>query len=193
MTLKVPVSAFKKLSVRAIKDNLPIEVISDGQPVFWAVPPGESQGGGPEPDREKIREILQRARDKTLTQLGHGVKQSATFTHKLKVCSADETRCEEFEAVVDTGSTLTTIPRGMAKRLGLRHLPGHWAERPTIADGTQVYRPVYEAVVIMKGRKAIQPVWEGPVPVIGMFTLELAGFIVNPQTMALEEMKILGK
>jgi len=215
MVERMPMNAFKRLSAESIKRSLPIEVTSYGQLLFLAVPPEEQTSGqprdpGPAPgdrgieiDRQKIREMWEKVRDENLEKLGREdivrslrrekAEQRSSFAERVKVCSADETKCVEFDALVDTGSTLTTIPEGTAKKLNLKHLKGHWAERPRIADGSHVYRPVYEAVVILKGRKAVQPVWEGPVPVIGTFTLELSGFIVNPKTMELEEIPVLGK
>jgi len=39
---------------------------------------------------------------------------------KAKICSLDKTRCAEVERLVDTGATLSAIPRSLAEELGIK-------------------------------------------------------------------------
>jgi len=39
---------------------------------------------------------------------------------KTKICSLDKTKCAEVEGLVDTGATLSAIPRSLAEELSIK-------------------------------------------------------------------------
>lgn len=93
-------------------------------------------------------------------------------------------KSEEAEMLVDTGATLTTIPRDLADRLGVPRLRQH---KVTLADGRQVEAEAGVVMVRVAGREAPTTVLIlGQEPLLGVETLETLGLRVNPQAGRLE-------
>ncbi len=94
-----------------------------------------------------------------------------------------DVRGEEFEAVevmVDTGSTFTTVPAEMLRRLGFspqRTMPTR------LADGSIIEDEVCDAPVRLEGRTFFTPVTfgkEGEPNLLGVVALETALLAVDP-------------
>ena len=82
-------------------------------------------------------------------------------------------------ARVDTGATLSTLPRQTANQLGLEVSGKHRAR--TAAGITEVDRSL--AYISIEGRDVVTPVWISdsyPGVLIGVTTLELLGFAADP-------------
>lgn len=103
------------------------------------------------------------------------------FDVKVKLASltAPE-RTEEVSLLVDTGATLSWIPRGILERLGvvpLSRLPF------TLADGRMLERDVSAVLLTIDGRKAPVEIAfgePGEEAVLGATALEGLGLLVDP-------------
>jgi len=100
----------------------------------------------------------------------------------------------EIEFVVDTGAIYTMIPESVARRLELKETG---KRKFKIANGETVEYPVSEAYIILEGRGVTSLVVVGSekvTPLLGVTTLELLGFEVDPITRKLKpiELMILG-
>jgi aspartyl protease family protein len=107
-----------------------------------------------------------------------------------KICSLDGSRCEEVRALVDTGATLTVVPRPIAGRVGLK--PHRVDVVHTGAGRVRVERAA--AVVEVEGRRTVTEVWISDIidkVLIGVTTLELLGLEVDPSTGRLREAPLL--
>ena len=93
-------------------------------------------------------------------------------------------------ALVDTGATLTTVPRALADRLKLDVLEQHQART---AAGTVTADESF-AYFEYNGRKPVTPVWISdryPDVLIGVVTLEAFGLKVDSRSGELEETEFL--
>ena len=109
---------------------------------------------------------------------------------EAKICSLDGSRCRTVRALVDTGATLSVVPRRLANELGLQ--PYRVDKVQTGAGTVEVERAA--AVVEVEGRKTITEVWISDIidkPLIGVTTLELLGLQVDPSTGKLREAPLL--
>ncbi|ABL78369.1 aspartyl protease family protein [Thermofilum pendens] len=109
---------------------------------------------------------------------------------KAKVCDAQGARCIEAECLVDTGATLSVIPRSLARELGVEVVDRDRVE--TGAGVVEVDRGV--ALIEVEGRKTVSNVWISDVTdkvLIGAVTLELAGLKLDPRTGRLEPAQLL--
>ena len=72
----------------------------------------------------------------------------STFTVRLQIGDLAATRFEEVEAIVDTGSTFTAVPRELLERLGIRPI----RRQPfRLANGEVVQSDVGDARVRLEG------------------------------------------
>ncbi len=87
---------------------------------------------------------------------------------------------EEESLPVDTGGTLSWIPRDVLERLGLTPV----SRLPfTLADGHRLERDVAPVLLTIDGRKAPVPVAfgdSGEEAVLGATALEILGFVLDP-------------
>jgi clan AA aspartic protease len=103
-----------------------------------------------------------------------------SFRVQIQVGDAAAGRFESIEALVDTGSTYTWVPRDLLERLAVR--PDE--ERPfVLTDGRQVSYPIAWIHVRIDGRT--QPTIvvfgeSGSEPLLGVFTLEGFGLAADP-------------
>jgi clan AA aspartic protease len=87
---------------------------------------------------------------------------------------------EEVSFLVDTGATLSWIPRALLEKLGVKvfsRLPF------TLADGRRLERDITAVLLSIDGRKApVQVAFgeEGEEAVLGATSLEGLGFMVDP-------------
>ncbi len=93
---------------------------------------------------------------------------------------SDPTRVAEVELWVDTGATLSWVPREVIERLDVPRLPGRSF---LVADGRIIERDTAGAAVRLNGSEAIVTVVlaePGDGHLLGATTLETLGFAVDP-------------
>jgi clan AA aspartic protease len=96
---------------------------------------------------------------------------------------------EVADALVDTGATWTSLPRGLAERLGLEVI-GQMAVKT--AAGVQMLDQSY-AYVELDGKRMVAPVLVSDTldgVLIGVTTLEALGLAVDPTTGQLREAEV---
>ena len=103
------------------------------------------------------------------------------FDVKVKLANlAAPTRTEELSLLVDTGATLSWIPRNVFERLGVTP----FSRLPfTLADGRRLERDITAVLLTIDGRKApVQVAFgePGEAAVLGATALEGLGFVVDP-------------
>ena len=103
------------------------------------------------------------------------------FEVKVKLANlASPSRTEEVSLLVDTGATLSWIPREVLDRLGatvFSRLPFE------LADGRRLERETTAVFIIIGGRKALVPVAfgePGEKAVLGLTALATLGLRVDP-------------
>jgi len=92
-----------------------------------------------------------------------------TFQVQLAVAGPARDRFEPVEALVDTGSTYTVLPRALLQELGV---PVDRRARFVLADGTEVERALGRAWVRFEGREEFTLVVFGDHALLGAVTLE---------------------
>ena len=103
------------------------------------------------------------------------------FDVKVRLASLSvPSRTEDVSLLVDTGATLSWIPREILERLGVAPL----SRLPfTLADGRTLERDVTAVLLTIDGRKAAVPVAfgePGEEAVLGATALETLGLMVDP-------------
>jgi predicted aspartyl protease len=103
------------------------------------------------------------------------------FEVKVELASlAVPTQTEELSLLVDTGATLSWIPRDILERLGV----APFSRLPfTLADGRRLERETTALLFTIDGRKAPVPVAfgePGEEAVLGATAPEILGFAVDP-------------
>ncbi len=100
-------------------------------------------------------------------------------------------RAQEVTLLVDTGATLSWVPRAILQSLGVR--PTARLEFQ-LADGRVLEREVGAALFTINGRTLAIPVAfgeSGDQPVLGATTLEALGFAVDPVEQKLVPRRLL--
>ena len=92
-----------------------------------------------------------------------------TFQVQLEVAGPSRERFEPVEALVDTGSTYTVLPRSLLQELGI---PVDRQARFVLADGTEVERDLGRAWVRFESREEFTLVVFGDHALLGAVTLE---------------------
>ena len=103
-----------------------------------------------------------------------------TFSYPIEVISADGTRSETVNALVDTGSTYTCLPATLLQELGITPIERIKSE---LADGSIVEDAVGEVRVRVEGVERSTIVIfaaEGAPALLGAYTLEGALLAVDP-------------
>ena len=103
-----------------------------------------------------------------------------TFQATVEIGDAAGNRYETVEAVVDTGSTYTWVPKDVLARLGVE---GEFQQEFETADGRVIKRDVAETRVRLDGQARTTLVVfgdEGSKPLLGAYTLEGFGLAVDP-------------
>src|SRR5713226_7335419 len=103
------------------------------------------------------------------------------FEVKVKLANlAAPGRAEEVSLLVDTGATLSWIPRATLEKLGVQA----FSRLPfTLADGRRLERDTTAVLLTIDGRKApVQVAFgeDGEEAVLGATSLEGLGFMVDP-------------
>ena len=103
-----------------------------------------------------------------------------TFTVSIQVGDLAGQSFIDIEALVDTGSTYTSIPRDILAQLGIEVRVTRSFE---LADERIVEYPVGYSSIRLEEREIIAMVvfaQEGTAPLLGATALETAGFAVDP-------------
>jgi clan AA aspartic protease len=101
-----------------------------------------------------------------------------------------ETTPVEMELLVDTGAIYSVVPASILESLGITPFE---TEDFRLADGTHHSYEVGEAFFEFGGRRGTSKVVfapEGVTPLLGAFTLESLGLMVNPVTRELLPMRL---
>lgn len=92
---------------------------------------------------------------------------------------------------VDSGAIYTVLPGHIVKKLRLRPA---FDQEFSLADGTEVKRPVGSASITLEGRELTIPVVlgeNGDNPLLGATTLESFGLVLDPFKQKLYHRKLL--
>ena len=103
-----------------------------------------------------------------------------TFSCPIEIFSADGSRSETVEALVDTGSTYTCLPATLLHELGVAPRRRIQSE---LADGSIVDDEIGEARIRIEGIETttiVVFVGEGAPALLGAYTLEGALLVVDP-------------
>ena len=103
-----------------------------------------------------------------------------TFTYPLEIISADGTRSETVDVLVNTGSTYTSLPTSLLRELGI--VPNRRIHSE-LADGSIVEDDIGTARVSVAGieQPTIVVFADESAPArLGMYTLEGALLVVDP-------------
>lgn len=96
-----------------------------------------------------------------------------------------------LEFLVDSGATFSVIPESVLNELGIE---AHREQEFISADGTKIKRRIGDAIFEINGLKAASPVVFGEKEdstLLGVFTLESLGFILDPFKRELRPAKLL--
>lgn len=98
---------------------------------------------------------------------------------KAEVSDPQKKRTREIEFLVDTGDAYMVVPPWLADELGLEPVE---KTRVTLADKREVEAEYAFAYVNVLGREAPVTVlvFESPMPLLGMFTLQVLGLEIDP-------------
>ena len=97
----------------------------------------------------------------------------------------------ELEFLVDSGAVYSVVPKEQLVKLGIKP---HRKQKFALADGTTVEREIGDAIFELEGVRAASPVVfgkKGDSLLLGVFTLEALGFILDPFKRKLRPMKLL--
>ena len=103
-----------------------------------------------------------------------------TFSCPIEILSADGSRSETVDVLVDTGSTYTCLPATLLHELGVAPRRRIQSE---LADGSIVEDEIGEARVRLEGVETttiVVFVGEGAPTLLGAYTLEGALLVVDP-------------
>ncbi|MBI4498428.1 MAG: retroviral-like aspartic protease family protein [Chloroflexi bacterium] len=102
------------------------------------------------------------------------------FRYPIAIGSPDVSRFEQVEALVDTGSSYTWVPRAVLERLGVK---ASFRMEFETADGRIIERDVAETQIRVDGRTRTRLVVfgdEGTTPLLGADTLQGCGLAADP-------------
>lgn len=103
---------------------------------------------------------------------------------------ADAGAALTLDLLVDTGAIYSVVPGSILTTLGIEPFE---IETFALADGTKQSYPVGEAFFVLGERRGTSKVVfapEGVTPLLGAFTLESLGLMVNPVTRELLPMRL---
>jgi aspartyl protease family protein len=109
---------------------------------------------------------------------------------RVKIGDPDKKRVVEVDALVDTGATLTVIPRRLADKLGLKVT----GKATALTAGGKVEIERTRIWIELEGKEEVVPAAISDIidkVLIGVTTLEILGLQVDPVTGKLKEWTIL--
>jgi len=108
----------------------------------------------------------------------------------IEISDLEKKHAKKVKALVDTGASLTTLPKKIADELGIK--PTTQEQVSTGAGIIKISRG--RAWIELKGKEDAFPVWISDVVdkvLLGVVVLESFGFRVDPTTGTLEEKPLL--
>ncbi len=102
------------------------------------------------------------------------------FSEKVEVCSADGSRFEAVDLLVDTGSSYTWLPRTLVERLVLKVID---RQPVRLADGRIVEKDAVEVKLRVNGKVRTNLCLvadKGDMSLLGVLTLETFSLGVDP-------------
>lgn len=103
----------------------------------------------------------------------------------------DPKRILEDDFLVDSGAIYSVVPSKELKKIGISP---HRKQEFTLADGTKVEREVGDAIFELEGIQGAAPVIfgkQGDSLLLGVFTLEALGLILDPFQRKIKPMKTM--
>ena len=97
----------------------------------------------------------------------------------------------ELECLVDSGATYSVAPKTDLLKIGIEP---HRKQEFVLADGSKVEREIGDALFELEGVKAAAPIVfgkRGDSALLGTFTLEALGLVLDPFQRKLKPMKLL--
>ena len=109
---------------------------------------------------------------------------------EIELANLERTKSKKVRALVDTGASLTTLPRELANELEIK--PERQEKVATGAGLIKIDRG--KAWISLEGKEDIFPVWISDIidrVLLGVVVLETFGFEVDPTTGKLKERPLL--
>jgi predicted aspartyl protease len=109
---------------------------------------------------------------------------------EMEISNFDKTKTKKVQGLVDTGATLTTIPKTLADELSIKIISNEQVQ--TGAGLIQINKG--NSVITIGNKEGIQMVWISDVidkVLVGCVTLETLGLKVNPLTGKIEETPLM--
>jgi len=108
----------------------------------------------------------------------------------IEISNLERKKSKKVKALVDTGASLTTLPKKIADELGIKA-----TSHEQVSTGAGLIKVVRgRAWITLKGKEDAFPVWISDVidkVLLGVVVLESFGFRVDPTTGTLEEKPLL--
>ena len=114
-----------------------------------------------------------------------------TFVKVIIKNPQDPSKMVEEDFLVDSGALFTVVPSEQLAKIGIK---SHRTQEFTLADGTKVKRDVGDAIFEYEGIRGACPVVfgkKGDSQLLGAFTLEALGLILDPFKRKLKPMRML--
>lgn len=103
----------------------------------------------------------------------------------------DQTKWQKLDLIADTEAIFSVIPRSTLEQLGITP---YAEETFHLADGREIQRQLGDVFIRIDGKSRTVPAIFGEptdTPLLGVTTLEILGFAIDPRTRRLEPTKIL--
>lgn len=100
-------------------------------------------------------------------------------------------KSDELEFIVDSGAVYSVVPADKLEKLGVKP---HRKQIFSLADGSKVEREMGDVLYEMEGIKGAAPVVfgkKGDSTILGVFTLEALGLILDPFKRKVRPMKMM--
>ena len=109
---------------------------------------------------------------------------------EIEISNLEKTKSKKVKALVDTGATLTTLPKELAEELGIKVV-----REDTVATGAGLVKVGRgNAWIKLENKEAPFDVWISDFVnkvLLGVVVLESLGFKIDPKTGKLEETPLL--
>jgi len=108
----------------------------------------------------------------------------------IQISDLERKHSKKVKALVDTGASLTTLPKKIADELGIKPT----SEGRVMTGAGEIKLKGGEAWIKLKGKEEPFPVWISDIidkVLLGVVVLESLGFKVDPTTGTLEEKLLL--
>jgi clan AA aspartic protease len=116
-----------------------------------------------------------------------------TFYVAIQVADRFRERYANIDALVDTGSSYSSLPESLLDELGIERETTRSFE---LADNRIVEYPLGETRMRISGREKTVPVMFAPddtMPLVGATTLEILGLGIDPLAETLVPVNVLGR